>query len=74
MNFSEQFYYFVFYFLTFIYSCIVNIFPSYDQQDATFLNILFLQMLYVFQAVPPPIIRSTKTVHTASGIVNQYRC
>jgi hypothetical protein len=25
-------------------------------------------MLYMFQAVPPPIIRSSKTVHTASGI------
>jgi len=76
---------------------------------------LFLRMLYMFQAVPPPILRSTKlytqlqvlstntvacsfldlfistdplhvsgsssahhqehkTVHTASGIVNQYCC
>jgi hypothetical protein len=25
-------------------------------------------MLYMFQAVLPPIIRSSKTVHTASGI------
>jgi len=25
-------------------------------------------MLYMFQAVSPPIIRSSKTVHTASGI------
>jgi len=24
-------------------------------------------MLYMFQAVSPPIIRSSKTVHTASG-------
>jgi len=34
---------------------------------------LFLQTLYMFQAVPPPIIKST-TVHTASSIVNQYCC
>ena len=39
-----------------------------------FLIYLFLQTLYMFQAVPPPIIRSTKTVHAASGIVNQYCC
>ena len=29
---------------------------------------LLLSMLYMFQAVSPPIIRSSKTVHTASGI------
>jgi len=52
----------------------MNISPSYNQQDAKFLDFLFLWVLYMFQAVPPPIIRSTKTVHTASGIVNQYCC
>jgi len=37
-----------------------NIITNYSQQDATFLEIyLFLQTLYMFQAVPPPIIRST---------------
>ena len=36
-----------------------NIIPNYDQQDATFLD-LFLQTPYMFQAVPPPIIRSTQ--------------
>jgi len=35
-----------------------NIIPNYSQQDAMFLD-LFLQTLYMFQAVPPPIIRST---------------
>jgi hypothetical protein len=31
-------------------------------------------MLYMFQAVSPPIIRSSKTVHTASGIVKLFCC
>ena len=29
---------------------------------------LLLSMLYMFQAVSPPVIRSSKTVHTAPGI------
>jgi len=29
---------------------------------------LLLSILYMFPAVSPPIIRSSKTVHTASGI------
>jgi hypothetical protein len=37
-----------------------NIIPNYSQQDATFLICLFLQKLYMFQAVPPPILRSTQ--------------
>jgi len=36
-----------------------NIIPSYSQRDAIFIVYLFLQTLYMFQAVPPPIIRST---------------
>jgi len=36
-----------------------NIIPNYIQQDAKFFIYLFLQTLYMFQAVPPPIIRST---------------
>jgi hypothetical protein len=37
-----------------------NIITNYSQQDVTLLDIyLFLQTLYMFQAVPPPIIRST---------------
>jgi len=35
-----------------------NINPNYNQEDATFLDLL-LQTLYKFQAVPSPIIRST---------------
>jgi hypothetical protein len=34
---------------------------KYNQQDATFsLSIYFYKLLYMFQAVPPPIIKSTK--------------
>jgi hypothetical protein len=34
---------------------------EYNQQDITFSrSIYFYQLLYMFQAVPPPIIRSTK--------------
>jgi len=33
---------------------------------------LLLSMLYTFQAVSPPIIRSSKTVHTASGICQAW--
>jgi len=40
---------------------------KYNQQDATFSrSIYFYKLLYMFQAVPTPIIH---TVHTASGIV-----
>ena len=48
-----------FFIVIFICPCFANIIPNYNQQDATFLIYLFLQTLYVFQAVPPPIIRST---------------
>jgi hypothetical protein len=42
---------------------------KYNQKDATFSrSIYFYKLLCMFQAVPPPIIRSTK-LHTASGIV-----
>jgi hypothetical protein len=36
-----------------------NIIPNFSQQDATFLIYLFLQTLYMFQAVSPHINRST---------------
>jgi len=39
------------------------------KQDATLYNILYLlSMLCMFQAVSLPIIRSSKTLHTATGI------
>jgi len=40
---------------------LTKIFLKYNQQDAMlFLSIYFYKLLYMFQAVPPPIIRSTK--------------
>jgi hypothetical protein len=34
---------------------------TYNQQDATFSRSIYLyKLLYMFQAVPPPIIKSTK--------------
>ena len=56
-------------FLTFICPCIFSISLKYNQQDATFSrSIYFYKLLYIFQAVPPPIIRSTKlyTQHTTT--------
>jgi len=42
---------------------------KYNQQDATFSrSIYFYKLLYMFQAVSLPIIRSTK-LHRAAGIV-----
>jgi len=47
----------------------IYLFFKYNQKDATLYNILYsMSMLYMFQAVSPPIIRSSKTVHTASGV------
>jgi hypothetical protein len=46
-----------------------NISLKYNQQAATFSrSIHFYKLLYMFQAVPLPIIRSTK-LYTASGIM-----
>jgi hypothetical protein len=40
---------------------IASISLKYNQQDETFSrSIYFLKLLYMFQAIPPPIIRSTK--------------
>jgi hypothetical protein len=51
-----------------------NIIPKYSQQDATFLDLfIFTDALHVsdgFSAHHQEHI----TVHTASGIVNQYCC
>jgi len=41
----------------------VDVIPNYSQQDATFPYLfiyLFLQTLHIYQAVSPPIIRSTQ--------------
>ena len=46
--------------LIFVCPCILNVVINYNQQDATALIYLFLQTLYMSQAIPPPIIRSTQ--------------
>jgi hypothetical protein len=51
-----------------------NIIPNYSQQDATFLNFfIFTDALYVSGGSSAHH-QEHITVHTASGIVNQYCC
>jgi len=60
-------------FLTFICPCIAGASLKYNQQDATFSrSIYFYKLLYMFQAVPPPIIRSTKLYIQRQVLSNQY--
>jgi len=48
---------------------------KYNQQDATFSwSIYFYKLLYMFQAVPPPIIRRTKLYVQCQVLSNQYCC
>ena len=52
-----------------------NISLKYIQQNATFSrSIYFYKLLYMFQAVPPPIIRSTKLYIQRQVLSNQYCC
>ena len=61
--------------MTFICLCIASISLQYNQQDATFSqSIYFHKLLYMFQAVPPPIIRSTKLYVQHQVLSNQYCC
>jgi hypothetical protein len=50
-----------------------SVFPLwYNQQDATFSRYMyFCQLFYMFQAVPPPIIRSTKLYIQRQVLSNQ---
>jgi hypothetical protein len=58
--------------LTFICPNIASIFLKHNQQDATFpRSIYFYKLLYMFQAVPPPIIRSTKLCIQRQVLSNQ---
>jgi hypothetical protein len=62
-------------FLTFIRPCIASIPLKYNQQDATFSRyIYFCKLLYMFQMVSPPIIRSTKLYTQRQVLSNQYCC
>jgi hypothetical protein len=61
--------------LTFIWQCIASMFLKYNQQDATFYrSIYFYKFLYMFQAVSPPIIRSTKLFIQRHVLSNSYCC
>jgi len=50
-----------------------NIIPNYSQQDATFLEFIFTDVLHVSGGSSAHH-QQHITVHTASGIVNQYCC
>jgi hypothetical protein len=60
--------------LTFICPCIANISLKYNQQDTFSRSIYFYKFSYMFQAVPPPIIRSTKLCIERQVLSNQYCC
>jgi hypothetical protein len=61
--------------LTFIYPCIASISLKYNKRNATLSrSIYFYKFLYMFQAVPPPIIRSTKLYKLRQLLSNQYCC
>ena len=60
--------------LTFIHPCITNIFPSYNQQDATFLDLFVSTDALHVSGSSSAHHQEHKTVHTASGTVNQYCC
>jgi hypothetical protein len=48
---------------------------KYNQRDVTFSrSIYFYKLLYMFPAVPPPIIRSTKLYIQRQVLSNQYCC
>jgi hypothetical protein len=53
----------------------IHVSLKYNQQDATFSrSIYFYKSLYMFQAFPPPIIRSTKLYTQRQVLSNQYCC
>jgi len=55
--------------LTFIGPCIANILAEYNQQDATFLNLIFFcKTLYMFQKGFPSIVGSSK-LHTQRQVL-----
>ena len=61
-------------FLIFICLFIVNIIPNYNQQDATFLNLFISTDALHVSGGSSAHHQEHITVHTASGIVNQYCC
>jgi len=57
--------------LTFIYPCITNITPNYNQRDATFLDLFISTDAVHVLGGSSAHHQEHITVHTASGIVNQ---
>jgi len=51
-----------------------NIIPNYNQQDVTFLDLLFSTDALHVSGGSSAHNQEHITVHTASGIVNQYCC
>ena len=61
--------------LMYICPCIANISLKPNQQDATSSrSTYFFKLLYMFHAVPPPIIRSTKLYIQRRVLLKQYCC
>jgi len=61
--------------LTFVCPCLASMSLNDIQQDATFpRSIYFYKLLYMFHAVAPPIIRSTKLYIQRQVLSNQYCC
>ena len=53
----------------------MSVHRKYNQKDATFSRSIYLyKLLYMIQAVPPLIIRSTKLYIQRQGLSNQYCC
>ena len=52
--------------------CIANIIPNYSQQDATFLDLFISTDAVHVSGGSSTHHQEHTTVHTASGIVNQY--
>ena len=60
--------------MTFECPCIKNIFPSYNQQDATFLDSFISTDAVHVSGGSSAHHQEHITVHTASGTVNRYCC
>ena len=60
--------------LIFICPCIVIIIPNYNQQNATFLDLFISTDALQVSGGSTAHNQEHITVHTASGIVNQYYC
>ena len=60
--------------LIFIFPCIANIIPNYKQQDSTFLNLFISTDALHVSGGSSAHHQGHITIHTTSGIFNQYYC